>query len=186
MVIQGKGLLATEGVVTVPWGLGGRFVCAVRSHFLEFLEQDSSRAKRCWEVEPGKTYSVVITTAGGLWRYRLGDLVRLSAGRQDTVPRVRAREGGVSDICGEKLTLADAEAALDQASAATGLRFPFAVLVPERQGMEAGYDLLVQPPPATSLPRLGTYANAVDAALQANFHYLHARRLRQLRPVRCA
>jgi hypothetical protein len=185
VVIQGKGLLATEGVVTLPWGLGGRFVCAIRSHFLEFLELDSSRAIRCWEVEPGKTYSVVITTAGGLWRYRLGDLVRVvgRVGRTPCLEFVR-REGGVSDICGEKLTLADAEAALDQASAATGLRFPFAVLVPERQGMEAGYDLLVQPPPATPLPRLGTYANAVDAALQANFHYLHARRLGQLRPVR--
>jgi len=183
--IEGKGLMATEGVVTIPWGLDGRFVCAVRSHFLEFLEPGSVCAKRCWEVEPGNSYSVVMTTAGGLWRYRLGDLVRVAgwAGRTPCLEFVR-REGGVSDICGEKLTLADAEAALDQACAATGVRFIFAVLVPDRQGMAAGYDLLVQPPRGTPPALLATYANAMDTALQANFHYLHARRLRQLRPVR--
>ena len=184
-IIQGKGLMATEGIVTIPWGLDERLVCAVRSHFLEFLEPDSVRAKRCWEVEAGRTYSVVITTAGGLWRYRLGDLVRVvgRAGRTPCLEFVR-REGGVSDMCGEKLTQADAEAALDRACAATGVRFTFAVLVPERRGTTAGYDLLVKPPPGTPAACLETYANVVDTALQGNFHYLHARRLGQLRPVR--
>ena len=185
VAIEGKGLMATEGVVTIPWGLDGRFVCAVRSHFLEFLEPGSVCAKRCWEVEPGNSYSVVMTTAGGLWRYRLGDLVRVAgwAGRTPCLEFVR-REGSVSDICGEKLTLADAEAALDQAHAATGVRFPFAMLVPERQGTEAGYDLLVQPPPGMPPAHLERCANVVDMALQANFHYLHSRRLGQLRPAR--
>ena len=185
VTIEGKGLMATEGVVTIPWGLDGRFVCAVRSHFLEFLEPDSACAKRCWELEPGKSYSVVMTTAGGLWRYRLGDLVRVAgwAGRTPCLEFVR-REGSVSDICGEKLTLADAEAALDQARAATGMGFSFAMLVPERQGTEAGYDLLVQLPPDTPPASLETLANVVDTALHVNFHYLHARRLGQLRPAR--
>ena len=138
VAIQGKGLMATEGIVTIPWGPEGRGVCAVRSHFLEFLAPGSTQTKRCWEVGPGGTYAVVITTAGGLWRYRLGDQVRVAGriGRTPCLEFVR-REGGVSDMCGEKLTLADAEAALDQALAATGVRFAFAVLVPERQGMEA-------------------------------------------------
>jgi len=185
VVIQGKGLLATEGVVTIPWALDGRFVCAVRSHFLEFLEPDGVHTKRCWEVEPGDTYPVVITTAGGLWRYRLGDLVRVAgrAGRTPCLEFVR-REGSVSDICGEKLTRADAERALDEARAATGVRFSFAVLVPERQGEKAGYDLLVQPTPGTPRSLLDTCAHVVETALQANFHYRHARRLGQLRPVR--
>jgi hypothetical protein len=184
-VIQGKGLMATEGVVTIPWGFDGRFVCAVRSHFLEFLEPDSTHARRCWEVEPGKTYRMVITTAGGLWRYRLGDLVRV-AGRVGRTPCLEflRREGSVSDICGEKLTLADAESALDQARASTGVRFTFAFLAPERQGMEAGYNLLVQPSPGTPPAHLAACANTVEAALQDNFHYRHARRLGQLQPVR--
>jgi hypothetical protein len=185
VAIQGKGLVATEGVVSIPWGPDGCCVCAVRSHFLEFLAQGSSRAKRCWEIGPGETYSVVITTAGGLWRYRLGDLVRVvgRAGRTPCLEFVR-REGGVSDICGEKLTLADAETALDRARAATGVRLTFAVLVPERQGTDAGYDLLVQPGPGTPPAQLAACADAADTALQANFHYRHARRLGQLRPVR--
>jgi hypothetical protein len=185
VVVQGKGLMATEGVVSIPWGPDGRFVCAVRSHFVEFLAPGSTHAKRCWEVETGNTYAVVITTAGGLWRYRLGDLVRVT-GRCGRAPCLEfvGREGGVSDLCGEKLTLADVEAALDQVCAATGVRFTFVMLVPERQGTEAGYDLLIQPWPGTPSPHLATCADAVDTALQTNFHYLHARRLGQLRPVR--
>jgi hypothetical protein len=183
--IQGKGLIATEGVVTIPWGLDGRFVCAVRSHVLEFVTPASGRVSGCQDLEPGETYSVVITTAGGLWRYRLGDLVRV-AGRYGRTPCLEfvRREGGVSDLCGEKLTLADAEAALEEARAVTGARFAFAMLVPEREGMAAGYDLLVQPPPGTPVAGLEAWASAVDESLQRNFHYLHARRLGQLRAVR--
>ena len=183
VAIQGKGLMATEGVVTIPWGFRGRFVCAVRSHFLEFLEPDSVRAKRCWEIEPGETSSVVITTGGGLWRYRLGDLVRMT-GRVGRAPCLEfmGREGIVSDICGEKLTLADAEAALADAAAATAVRFPFAMLVPEYSNGAAGYELLVQPPAAPAAD-LAMCARTVDEGLQRNYHYRHARRLGQLRPV---
>ena len=185
VAIQGKGLMATEGVVTIPWGLDGRFICAVRSHFLEFVAPESGRVSRCRDLEPGETWSVVITTAGGLWRYRLGDLVRVAGrwGRTPCLEFVR-REGVVSDMCGEKLTLADAEAALQQAHAATGVRFSFAMLVPERQGVTAGYDLLVQPQPGAPVTVLAAWARAVEESLERNYHYLHARRLGQLRPVR--
>jgi hypothetical protein len=76
--VQPKGLLATEGVVTVPVGSGAGALAAVGSHFLEFrdLEAPASRPKLVHEVREGATYSPIITTSGGLYRYQLGDRVR--------------------------------------------------------------------------------------------------------------
>lgn len=184
VAIQGKGLMATEGVVTIPWGFRGRFVCAVRSHFLEFLEPASGHVKRCWELEAGEARSVVLTTAAGLWRYRLGDRVKVT-GRVGRTPSLEflGREGIVSDLCGEKLTPADAEAALDEAAAATGVRFGFAMLVPTCWQKTLGYTLLVQHGPTDPAVDPRACGRVIDEALQRNYHYRHARRLGQLRPA---
>lgn len=184
-VIQGKGLLATEGVVTIPWGLRGRCVSAVRSHFLEFIEPESAAVKRCWELEPERTYSVALTTAGGLWRYRLGDSVRVRGfvGGTPCLEFIR-REGLVSDLCGEKLSLADAEAALGCLQTATGMRFQFAMLAPDSSPNQLGYVLFFEPPSCAMPPDPTTFVDVVEEALQRNFHYRHARRLGQLHPVR--
>src|SRR5262249_13673533 len=70
--IQGKGLLATEGVVTFP-ELGRPAPSpAVTSHFLEFVGDDG-KARPVDELETGARYRVLITTGGGLARYDLGD-----------------------------------------------------------------------------------------------------------------
>jgi len=74
-VLQPKGLLATEAFVTVPFQ--GRYPLAVQSHFFEFIN-------RTGEILPlsglqlGEEYELVVTTGGGLWRYRLGDRVRVT------------------------------------------------------------------------------------------------------------
>ena len=72
--IQPKGLLATEAIVTLP------FRCltplAVRSHFFEFLRD--GRPYLAHQLVPGEVYSVVVTTGGGLYRYRLEDKVQVN------------------------------------------------------------------------------------------------------------
>ncbi len=45
--------------------------------FIEFLEPDSSTTVMAEEVEPGSLYEIVITNTSGLYRYRLGDFVRI-------------------------------------------------------------------------------------------------------------
>src|SRR5262249_22262248 len=79
--IRAKGLIATEGFVSLPWEECGGAVLAVRSHFLEFLQADAvgrpdaTCPQLAHELEPGYAYSVVLTTGGGLYRYHLGDVV---------------------------------------------------------------------------------------------------------------
>ncbi|MEP7346858.1 MAG: GH3 auxin-responsive promoter family protein, partial [Gemmatimonadaceae bacterium] len=106
--VQPKGLLATEGVVSIPLMEGevSRSVAAITSHFLEFadIEHPSSRPLLAHELQVGATYAPIISTGGGFYRYRLGDAVRCY-GRYQQAPLLRfmGRIDQVSDLCGEKL-----------------------------------------------------------------------------------
>jgi len=101
-VIQAKGLVATEGIVTIPFAK--RRPLAYRSHVFEFFD-DSGQVHLPWQLEKDRTYSVAITTGGGLYRYRLGDRVRVDDFFDD-VPCLHfvGREDRVSDYFGEKLS----------------------------------------------------------------------------------
>jgi len=84
--LQPKGLLATEGAVTIPRQGSSYGVPALASAFLEFID-DAGRAHLCDELRDGESYRVVMTTPGGLYRYDLGD--RLSCrGYTGALPRL--------------------------------------------------------------------------------------------------
>src|SRR5208283_2217805 len=67
--IQGKGLLATEGIVSIPIDRYETPVAAATSHFLEFLDDDSGKYRLISELEEGREYLPILTTGGGFWRY---------------------------------------------------------------------------------------------------------------------
>lgn len=175
--LEPKGLLATEACVSIPWG--ERRVLAVRSHLFE-LEQADGRLVPADGAEDGGEYAVVVTTAGGLWRYRMHDRVRVRgfAGRTPALEFL-GKQDHVCDRRGEKLHEAFVAAALGPPLAAAGARF--ALLAPEEDGRGCGYTLFVeleQPPgPPAGLAR------EAEAALCANPHYAHARQLGQLRAL---
>lgn len=167
--VQRKGLLATEGVVSIPLHAAPAPVAAVTSHVLEFLAPggNGDESQLLGELDVGGTYEVVLSTGGGLFRYRLGDLVRVE-GRLRATPLLRfvGRADGRSDLAGEKLSPPFVEAAM----AAAGV-CGFALLAPHPD--RGGYVLYAQEPrPA-----------ALDAALCAAHHYRLARELGQLRAV---
>jgi hypothetical protein len=165
--IQPKGLLATEGVITIPWGRGPGGVPALHSHFFEF-EDASGGTRLVHELEPGAEYNVLLSTGGGLWRYRLGDSVRVE-GRAGATPRLRfvGRSDGVSDLRGEKLHPRFVGDALNS------LGRCFSMLAPAQDG--AGYILFTD--------REAT-AEKVESALRANPHYAHCRAVGQLAELR--
>jgi hypothetical protein len=166
--------------VSVPLGATGRAVCAAAGHLLEFVERESGRVRWLWELEPARQYEVLLTTAGGLCRYRLHDLVVVT-GRFLRTPCVSfvGREGVVTDLVGEKLHLSHVEEVLRETVGPLEARVPFAMVAPGRQGSVAGYTLYVQAPADLGLD-WGALAGRVEAGLCRNYHYLHARRLGQL------
>jgi len=172
VAFQKKGLLATEGVITIPRASAGN-VAAILSHFLEFLD-DQGRPHLVHEVEPGAEYSVVISTSGGLWRYRLGDRVRVTGFLQRTpLLEFVGKEDGVCDLRGEKLHPSFVGGILRDLRRELLLPLGFAMLAPSRTP-EAGYLLLVEHGAPAAL------ANALDHKLRSNPQYAYARDLGQL------
>lgn len=182
--LQPKGLVATEGIVSVP--LLGRqgAALALRSHFFEFLPEGGGDPVLAHEVEPGRRYSVVLTTGGGLYRYRLGDRVEV-VGRLGACPLLHflGREGVVSDRFGEKLGEVEVQEAVTAALAAQGIEAPLAFLACDADGTRGAYALYVEAPGSGDGALLAAAA-AVEEALGARFHYRYCRDLGQLGPVR--
>ena len=178
--IQGKGLMATEGVVSFPLFRAEHPVAAVASHFLEFMpEGDPSTFLLADELEIGATYEVLLTTGGGFYRYRLKDLVRVE-GRLERTPMLRfvGRADRASDLAGEKLTPELAERVLREASASVGVRPAFAMLAPE-WGTPPRYRLYVDLP----WPQAERLSAEVERRLLEAHHYRLCRDLGQLGPV---
>ncbi len=179
--IQGKGLLATEGVVSIPLLGHPGSAPALLSHILEFRAVDASDGQTVFvdELDAGQDYEVILTTSGGLYRYALGDAVRV-VGRVHATPLLEfvGRVDRIVDLVGEKLHEGFVAQALAQVLGEEPRRF--AMLAPETTPV-ARYVLFVDA--ADGTPRAQDLARRLDDALAANPHYDYARRLGQLGPV---
>lgn len=168
---QPKGLMSTEGVVTVP-DKEGRPVLATRSGFYEFID-DGDAIWLAHELKHGECYEVVMTTSGGLYRYRTGDRV-ICEGYAGELPILRfsGRRGVVSDLVGEKLT--------DDFIAKCLKNIPgFRMLVPSVDGTPKYILVLDDCSDIAAEPLI----LSLEAALSKNPQYAYARRLGQLAPV---
>ena len=172
--IQGKGLLATEGVVTVPLTDAGAAVLTVGSAFYEF-EAENGDIVLPWDLETDQHYTVLLTTEAGLYRYRLGDRV-LVVGWYEATPCLEfvGRHGRSSDLCGEKLTEEFVESALRDISG-------FGFLVPLAKPRPAY--LLILDATMVNADQGKTAARIADSKLMNNPQYRYARELGQLPPV---
>lgn len=151
---------------------------AVRSHFFEFLD-DGGQVRLLHELAPGVEYGVVVTTGGGLYRYRLQDRVRVTGLVQRT-PAIRfvGKEDQISDLCGEKLSAGFVAQSLSQVFEAFGLRPQFVLLAPDEP---PGYTLYLEVGNPVMPEGL---ADAMETALQHNPHYRLGIQLGQLARVR--
>jgi hypothetical protein len=180
--IQGKGLLATEGVVSIPIEGYAAPVSAVTSHFLEFLDESSGECRLMAELQEGREYSVVITTGGGLWRYRLGDRVRV-VGFAERTPLLEflGKEDCVSDLRGEKLNAMFVAHTLSEVEASRIATF--AMLAPS-DGAPPHYTLFLELRQKDLDFVDPDFIEQFERRLKANPHYAYCRRLGQLGAVR--
>lgn len=179
---QPKGLMATEGVVSIPLaghdGVGhGGAALALTSHLVELVDGD--RAVPLDEAHVGDLFEVALTTGGGLVRTRLGDRVRV-VGHAGRCPLVRfvGRVGPVSDRVGEKLHDAHVSACL----AELPLPHRFTLVACDDAAQPPAYVLFAETDASDEALRAA--AVSLDAGLGTNPGYAHARRLGQLGPAR--
>jgi hypothetical protein len=186
-VLQPKGLLATEGLVTIPWSGAVAAALAVRSHFFEFEAVDAGGAPvappvAAHQLQAGEKYQVLLTTGGGLYRYRLGDIVEV-AGFLQQCPLLRflGRSGGISDLVGEKVSEMHLRAILQRVWSHFDVRPRFALLAPRRTSPPR-YCLYVECDELTDARRVELAAK-IESGLHENPHYRHAVALKQLAPA---
>ncbi|KAM3859356.1 GH3 domain-containing protein [Diretmus argenteus] len=104
---------ATEGLIGVnlwPEEPSRRYLLCPRSMFCEFLpesslEEEQPRTLLMGEVKEGHCYELVITNASGLFRYRIGDIVKV-VGFHNQCPIVefQYRRGQMLSVRGEKIS----------------------------------------------------------------------------------
>lgn len=176
-IIQPKGLIATEGIVSIPFR--GLHPLAIRSHYFEFEEYQDSVLRSAGQLREGNKYKVILTTGGGLWRYRLDDLVVVD-GMLGRTPSIRfvGKCSQVSDRAGEKLSDGFVSSVFLELFEAMPGRPSFAMLAPDTHADQPGYTLYLD----ADVPE-HTGAQ-LDRLLSANPHYAYCRQLGQLRAPR--
>jgi len=185
---QTKGLLATEGSVTIPMAGAPAPVLAARSAFFEFEEGETGvgAIRLAHELVTGQRYRVLMTTAGGLYRYRLHDIVEMR-GWWRNLPCLAfiGKEAFVSDLVGEKLSSAQVKEVVTRLAA----DFAGSWLAPEKPELpELPYYCLFLAGAAgvrgiTDVD-CRQLAVRIDAAFCENIHYRWAREAGQLAPVK--
>jgi hypothetical protein len=109
--VRDFGYMASEGRGSIPLsdqGAGGPL--AITSHFFEFVEENEidkahPQFLTADELTANQRYYIYFTTAAGLYRYNINDLVEVVGFEGNTPIIAFVRKGlGVSSITGEKLT----------------------------------------------------------------------------------
>ena len=139
--------------------------------FYEFVPLDQADSPHpagavpAWQVQKGKTYALVITAPNGLWRYPIGDTVRIV----DTEPLkivIAGRTKHFINAFGEEVMVYNTDAALARACAMTGASAANYTVAPvfAHDGQRGRHQWLVEwtTPPAD----VAAFADVLDRALQ--------------------
>src|SRR5258708_2322638 len=211
--IQPKGLLATEAFISFPFSplhpssdasrlphLGqveDASALSLLSHFFEFEDiEETSQADRtdqvavpiklAHELEVGRKYSVIVTTGGGLYRYRLNDLIEVvDFYYQCPLIRFIGRQSKVVYLCGEKLNEEFVRTPVTNILIRRQLTPTVWMMAPawaNEIGTRPYYTLFIQFDAGSKIDeaQLQSVVLEIDEAMQGSYHYEYSRRLGQL------
>jgi hypothetical protein len=188
--IRDHGLHASEGRMTIPFeDESSAGILDISSHFFEFIpEREAESANpivlQAHELQAGESYFIVLTTASGLYRYDIQDVVECT-GFRGTVPLLRFLHKGahICNLTGEKLTESQVVQAMNRVSGRIGLRTDYFTVAPV-WGEVPRYTLLADAgclPPIFPLSEIGC---AIDGELQQlNLEYQDKRKTGRLAPL---
>ncbi|MFT7521827.1 MAG: hypothetical protein ACI9MC_003979 [Kiritimatiellia bacterium] len=171
---------ASEGWLNSPLGdsePGGPV--GITGHYVEWRPSGGGEPVGVMEMEQGQQYEPILTTSAGLYRYALGDLVRVT-GRHEGLPCIafEQKASASCNISGEKLAEVHVNNAVGPALREVGLHGAWFCVCPSER--RPGYDLFLECPDVPEgLDR------TIDAALAAlNIDYADVRSEGSLLPLR--
>ena len=163
---------ASEGFLALQNDLGDSSLLLMLDHgiYFEFipleeLEREHPHAVGIESLQPGEVYAPVLSTSSGLWRYLIGDTVRIES-LQPLKIRIVGRTQHFINVFGEELMIDNVEQALSEAMQRTGARvseYMGAPIFLERE-QAGGHEWVVE---FSRLPdSLSTFVDVFDRTLQ--------------------
>lgn len=157
--IQDDLSLEGEMLLMLDYGIFYEFVPMDQAHeqFPQTLLLD--------EVEVGKNYALLITTNGGLWRYRIGDTIQFTSKYPFRI-RVSGRTRHFINAFGEEVMIDNAELAVSRACQETKAEVTDFTVAPEymEAGKQGRHEWLIEF--AIAPESLETFAHILDAELR--------------------
>ncbi|MEA9356989.1 GH3 auxin-responsive promoter family protein [Bacteriovorax sp. PP10] len=170
---QGKGLMATEGPMTIPWIKSQGMLPLLNHTYFEFMNQSHDRLL-LHQLKEGEEYEILPRFPNMETRYEIGDKV-VCTGHYQKTPMLEflGRKGDSSDMVGEKLS----GNILRELFTHDFLDF---VIIANKDDKNFHYTIIAESQNSNS--KLD--AVAIENKLQSIHHYKLARDLNQLRPSR--
>lgn len=172
VAIRDFGCLSTEARSSIPIGDDGASgVLAISSNFYEFIpkediDKEDRRMLLCDEVKEGHEYLLVVTTPGGLYRYDIDDVVRVTGffNKTPMIEFVQKGHNAVS-LTGEKVYETHIIEAVRRASDKCGTVFTsFCACVETEAGPR--YAFLVEPGKDMSLGEKRCFLESLENELR--------------------
>ncbi len=188
--VRDVGLIASEGRMTIPIDDGTPAgLLDIRHHYFEFIPEEQGdlaepETVEATDLSEGRNYFIVLTTAGGLYRYNIHDLVRC-VGYHGKTPLIEFLNKGAhySSLSGEKLSEHQVIAAVETSQRSLSLKLKSYLLLPV-WGDPPYYSLLVEEDDLAASASC-QLAQAVESALgRQNIEYENKRATLRLGPVR--
>lgn len=130
--IRDFGYLSSEARASVPMrdsGCGGTL--AITGNFYEFVPRGEMNKKDkrfllSHQLDKGREYYIILTTPGGLYRYNIDDIVRVSGFYKNTPVIEFVQKGSiVSSVTGEKIYEVQIDEAVNRAAGLIGANLQF-------------------------------------------------------------
>mgnify|MGYP001469496522 CR=1 FL=1 len=200
--LRDVGLIASEGRMTIPLEDGTPSgVLDVTTHYFEFIPEAEGDSPQptvlgAHEVKEGATYFILLTTAFGLYRYHIHDLVRVT-GFHNGTPLIEFLSKGANfaNLTGEKLSEYHVTQSMTEALHELDLTltaYSLAPCWPNSDGAATAgdfeqpyYGLFIEQGDLPDLSRGHCLAERLDARLrQVNIEYASKRDSQRLGSVR--
>jgi hypothetical protein len=189
--VRDVGLIASEGRMSIPIEDNTPAgILDIRHQYFEFIPEEQGDREEPETVEAadlveGRRYFLLLTTAGGLYRYHIHDLIRC-VGFHGKAPVIEFLNKGAhfSSLTGEKLSEFQVVAALSAAQRALNLSLGSFLLLPT-WGDPPFYSLLIEEADLNGDAAADQLAAEVDRQLQRlNVEFENKRSTLRLGPIR--
>jgi hypothetical protein len=189
--VRDLGYMASEGRITVPFAdETSAGVPALNSNYYEFIPEEEVDAERpavlsLHELERARRYSILLTTMGGLYRYKINDIVEVT-GELAGAPLLAfvRKEGEMTSITGEKMHVNHLLAALAEVTTRFRLEVEQFRAAPDYLSSRYEIFLELSQPASDKLLQEELLPALDDALMSANIEYAQKRRSRRLGPPR--